>query len=137
MHMFLLDTVTILGTEMDETGMLILMVGVLAIAIAVLVGRVKANEYNKQDSGAYDTDRPLKTCKAKVVNKIDSANPNSMFAEYSHVVFDTEDGSRLKFAITDKSRYDNLVVGDEGELKHRGNAFVSFTRIVKVENKGE
>lgn len=135
--MFLLQKYTILGTEMDDVGLLILTAGLLAVSIAVLVGKVKINQYNKQDSGAYDTDQPLRTCSAKVVNKIDSANPTSMFAEYPHAVFDTQSGQRLKFAITDKAKYDNLVVGDEGELTHRGNSFVSFKRIVNINYNGE
>ena len=125
------------STEMDDVSLLIFMTCFLAIAIAVLVGKMKVNQYNKEDSGAYDADQPLKTRFAKVVNKIDSINPTSMFAEYPHAVFDTEDGQRLKFAITNKTKYDNLVVGDEGELQHRGKAFVSFKRIVKTDEKGE
>lgn len=133
--MYLLDKVVVLGTEMDEKVFLIFVLGFAAFSIAILVGKLKANAYNKEDAGTDDLDKPLKTCKAKVVNKIDSANPTSMFAEYAHAVFDTEDGRRMKFAITDKSQYDNLVIGDEGELKYRGNAFIAFRRIVNTEEE--
>ena len=111
----------------DESTMLIIAVGMLVFSIAMLWGKIATNKINRQDSGEDDKyNCPLTVEEATVLSKIDSQNPTSIFAEYSHAVFETKNGKRFKFAVKNKSAYDSLIVGDVGMLHHKGNYFVSF-----------
>ena len=117
----------------SESTLLIFMVGLVVFSLFFLFAKVKHASILEDDSGKNDlnSDLPVKKEKAVVLSKIEPENPNGIFFGFAHIIFQTESGERRKLAITDKSKYDDIIVGDHGVLSTKGNAFVSF-EIIKM-----
>ncbi len=112
----------------SESTILIFAAGLLIFAVFFLFAKIKHNQILEDDSGKNDinSNLPIKKENAVVLSKIDPENPNSVFFGFAHIIFQTESNERLKLAITDKSKYDDIIVGDRGVLTTKGNAFISF-----------
>ena len=113
---------------MDEQTYMILYIGVLIFGIFFLFAKIKHNNILKDDSGKEDlnSDLPIIKQNAVVLSKIEPENPNGVFFGFPHIIFETENNERKKFAIIDKSKYDSILVGDRGVLSTKGNAFIKF-----------
>ncbi len=117
----------------SESTILILAAGLVIFSLFFLFAKFKHASILEDDSGKNDlnSNLPIKKENAVVLSKIEPENPNGIFFGFAHIVFQTESGERRKLAIIDKSKYDEIIVGDHGVLSTKGNAFVSF-EIVKV-----
>ncbi len=113
---------------MDEQMLMILCFGVIIFGIFFLCLRVKHSNDLRKDVGRDDLNSNLPIIKqnAVVLSKIEPENPNGVFFGFAHILFETENNERKKLAIIDKSKYDNILVGDRGVLSTKGNAFVRF-----------
>lgn len=84
---------------------------------------------NKNDLAENDINScPKVSVKAKIISKIEAENYKDTYFGYPHIVFETANMERIKFAIKDKNLYENLIVGDQGLLEYAGKAFISFSR---------
>ena len=116
---------------MEDSTIIILGIGLLVFSLFFLFAKNKHASLLEEDSGRKDlnSDLPVKKRTVVVLSKIEPENPNGVFFGFAHIIFEAENSERIKLAIVDKSKYDDILVGDRGTLLTRGNAFIGFERL--------
>lgn len=103
---------------------------VFAILIGIFLVSVIALNILKRKRDAEDDEQPTLSKKAKVIDKQQLPPNTIMSISEMWVLFETEDGQRLRL---NAKAINNLVVGDEGYLTWQGRRIINFERDKTIE----
>ncbi|MBE6766641.1 MAG: DUF2500 domain-containing protein [Ruminococcaceae bacterium] len=102
-------------------------IAILIIAIMALCWFLVAKKVNKDIYGDGRSVRE-RAHDVLVVQKRSVPHPMSKSAVINYVLFETNDGKRIEFAVKESDNFGMIAVGDIGTLEYAGKMFLGFYR---------